>query len=74
MNTLTKAEKIQIIESHKKNLDYNRYNLEISVIQENAKSNPDSLTIADLNAKIDEIDDQLAALNTEIATVNALAE
>jgi hypothetical protein len=74
MNTLTKAEKIQIIESHKKNLDYNRYNLEISVIQENAKSNPDSLTIADLSAKIDEIDDQLAALDTEIATVNALAE
>jgi hypothetical protein len=71
MNTLTKAEKIQIIESHKKNLDYNRYNLEISVIQENAKSNPDSLTIADLSAKID---DQLAALDTEIATVNALAE
>lgn len=72
--TLTKEEKAQIIESHKKTLDYNRYNLEISIIQENAKSSPSSSVLADFNARIEEIDDQAAALDVELATVNALTE
>jgi hypothetical protein len=72
--TLTKEEKISIIDSHRKNLAYNKYNLEMSKIQEDAKQSPSSAVLGDLSSKIDEISDQLAALDSEAAEVNALAE
>jgi len=71
---LLKAEKISIIDSHRKNLAYNKYNLEMSKIQEEAKDNPSPAALGDLSSKIDEISDQLAALDLEAAEVNALAE
>jgi hypothetical protein len=72
--TLSKEEKISIIDSHRKNLAYNKYNLEMSKIQEDAKQNPSSTVLGDLNSKIDELSDQLAALDLEAAAVNALTE
>ena len=72
--TLTKEEKIGIIDSHRRNLAYNKYNLEMSKIQEGAKHSPSSSVIADLDLKIDELSDQIAALDTEEAAVNALTE
>ena len=72
--TLSKEEKISIIDSHRRNLAYNKYNLEMSKIQEEAKDSPSAVALEDLNSKIDEISDQLAALDLEAAEVNALAE
>jgi hypothetical protein len=71
---LSKAEKISIIDSHRKNLAYNKYNLEMSKIQEEAKDSPSAVSLEDLNSKIDEISDQLAALDLEAAEVNTLTE
>jgi len=71
---LTKEEKAQIITSHIRNLTYSRYNLEVDVIQENAKTSPAATSIASINVQIDELDDQILALNTELTAVNALAE
>jgi hypothetical protein len=71
---LTKEEKAQIITSHIRNLTYSRYNLEVDIIQENAKSSPSTASINSINVQIDELDDQILALNTELTAVNALVE
>ena len=64
---LTNEEKISIINSHLKNLEYNKFNIEMSIIEENAKSTPDSSTLSSLNSQVSEIDVQVAALNAESA-------
>lgn len=71
---LTKEEKAQIIISHVRNLTFSKYNLEIDIIQENAKSSPYAGTITSITQQINEIDDQISALNAELTIVNALAE
>ena len=71
---LTKEEKAQIISSHIKNLSYTRYNLEIDIIQENAKVSPSSSALTSFNAQIDEVDNQVEALQTQLTAVNALTE
>jgi hypothetical protein len=71
---LTKEEKAQIISSHIKNLNYTKYNLEIDILQENAKSSPLQSSLSNLNTQIDEVENQLDALQAELASVNALTE
>jgi cell division protein FtsL len=71
---LTKQDKIQIIESHKKNLDYTRYNLEVSLLQENARVKINQVAIDTLEEQIDEIDAQQAVLDAEIVSINAATE
>jgi hypothetical protein len=71
---LTKEEKAQIISSHIKSLNYTKYNLEIDIIQENAKASPSTSALNNFNTQIDEADDQIAALETQLTAVNALTE
>ena len=68
---LTNEEKTSIVNSHLKNLVYNKYNLTISVIEENAKTSPNADTLSSLNSQISEIDDQMAALQAELASFTA---
>lgn len=74
MTTLTKEDKIQIIESRVKGLEYRKYSLDIDLMVENAKTSPDSESVSKINESIDEIDNQLSVLNSELTTVNALVE
>lgn len=71
---LSKEEKLQIINSHIRNVAYVKYGLEIDLIQENAKASPNQTATAALENQIDDCDSQIAALNSELATVNALTE
>lgn len=71
---LTKEEKLQIINSHKKGLLYTKYNLEIDLVSENAKSEPDTSTINSINDRVAEVNGQISALDAEAAKVNALTE
>lgn len=71
MTLLTNEEKINIINSHLKNLEYNKFSIEISIVEENAKNNPLAETLTSLNAQISEIDSQVAALQTELASLTA---
>lgn len=71
---LTKEEKAQIINNHIKTLYYTKYNLEIDIVQENAKDAPVASSISAFQAQITDIDGQIAALNTRLTAVNALAE
>lgn len=68
---LSKEERTQIVNSHKKNLAMNKYNLEISIIEENAKTSPEAATIAALNSQSEGIDNQIAALDSELASIAA---
>lgn len=66
---LSKEDKLAIINSHKKNIEFNKYNIEISVIEENAISSPNQETIDALNDQIEEYNKKLAALDAEIASL-----
>lgn len=74
MTTLTKQDKLQIISSHIRNLEYRKYGLELDIIVEEAKTTPISEVISKHQESLDEISNQMAALNTELAAINALAE
>lgn len=74
MTTLTKADKLQLINSHKRSLEYSKYGLELDVLQENAKSSPNQEEVSRLETLIEETDNQLAALEAELATVNTIVE
>jgi CII-binding regulator of phage lambda lysogenization HflD len=66
---LTDDEKAAIIDSHKKNIAYNQYNLSITLVEENAKSNPDKDTVASLTDQIKDVQLQIDALDKERATL-----
>ena len=68
---LTKEEKAQIINNHIKSLSYTKYNLEIDILQENAKSTPVASSITAFQIQIEDIQGQITALNTELTAVNA---
>lgn len=55
-------EKIHIVKQFIKNLAYSRYNLEVSLIAENAVTPISSNNIDSLNRQITEIDQKLSAL------------
>ena len=69
MSDLTNEDQLAVLTSHKKNLEFNAYNLQVSIIEENAKDAPDSNSITILKKKIAEIENQKAALDTEIAKI-----
>lgn len=71
---LTKEEKAQIINNHIKSLSYTKYNLEIDVVQENAKAAPVASSITAFENQIEDVDGQILALNTKLTAVNALPE
>ncbi len=69
---LTKEEKAQIINNHIKSLSYTKYNLEIDILQENAKAVPVASSISAFEDQVEDIEGQISALNTELTAVNAL--
>ena len=67
MTTLSNEEKLTIVNSKLKNLNYNKFSLGLDKISENAKASPDADTVSRLNSLISETDRQIAALTTEAA-------
>lgn len=66
MTTLTNDDKIAIINQHKRNIEYAKYGYQVSLIAENAISNPSEEIIDSLNQQISDIDSKIAALDAEI--------
>jgi len=66
---LTNAEKISIIDQHLKNLEYSKYNLQVSMLELTSGSNPKQESIADTQAQIDSIVAQQTALNAEVVSL-----
>ncbi len=71
---LSKSEKVQIIESRLRGLEYKKFGLEIDLLVENAKTTPDSESVSNIEDAIQEVSGQLSVLNSELADVNALTE
>jgi len=63
---LTNEEKSAIINQHIKNLEYGIYNLQVSLIEENAVSTPDSDSVSSLNSQIAESNAKKTALLAEL--------
>ena len=63
---LTKEEKIQIINNHIKNLKTNKYNLEVSLIEENSIELVSDTTVSSLTAEISNTVSRIEALEAEI--------
>jgi hypothetical protein len=63
---LSNEEKTGIINQHLKNLHYSKFNLELSVVEENAKTAPEAVTLTSLNTQLVDIDSRITALETEL--------
>ena len=64
-NNLSNDEKSAIKQSLVRNLEYQMYSLEMEIVAENAKSEPDSTKIAVIQSNIDDKIAQIAAVNAE---------
>lgn len=63
---LTNEEKAAIVTQHIKNIEYSVYNLELSLIEENSVSLPDTTKVESLNEQLDNLTSQKAALEAEL--------
>jgi hypothetical protein len=67
---LTNEEKIGVIESHIKNVQYNKYNAEITLIEENALAAPSATNIQRANESIASANAQITALEAQITALS----
>jgi 16S rRNA G1207 methylase RsmC len=63
---LSNEEKISVVNQHKRAIEYSKYNLTVSLIEENAVLNKDQDAIDSLTAKIADHDGKLSALDAEL--------
>ena len=66
---LTSQEKISVIESHIKNVQYSKYNAELTLIEENALETPNADAVQRANASIASANAQITALEAQIAAL-----
>lgn len=71
MAILSNEEKISIANQHLKNVEIKLYNLELSIIEENAKVDPDSSSLSILQTALQDINAQRNALEAEIESIQA---
>ena len=69
MTTLSNEDKISIIIQHKRNVEYSKYNAQLSLIEENAVTSPNQETIKTFNDQIIEFDKKIAALDKELGLI-----
>lgn len=74
MTMLSKNEKVQIIESRSRGLEYKKFGLDMDLLVENARTAPDAEAVLNIKDAIQELSVQLSVLNSELADVNLLAE
>jgi division protein CdvB (Snf7/Vps24/ESCRT-III family) len=68
---LTANEKIKIINSHLQSIAMNEYNLEINIMEEQAKSNPNATLINNYQSQILDINNQSSRLQQEIDSLQS---
>lgn len=69
--SLTNEEKIDIVNQHIRNLQLNKYNLSLSVLEESASAVPNQSTIDALQLQINDLDAKISALTSELNTLQA---
>ena len=68
---LTNEEKAAIVNQHIKNLEYSIYNLQVSLVEENAVSAPNADKVSSLNSQISEANTKKTALLAELSDLTA---
>lgn len=68
---LSKEEKIQVIEQHSKNLEFNMYNLTLSILEESSIENKDQEAIDSLQSQLSNVNAKISALQSELTKVKA---
>lgn len=68
---LTNEEKISVITQHIRNLEFNKYNLNVSLIEENAMAIPNQATLDSIDLQLSECNSKITALNAEIASLQS---
>lgn len=66
---LSNEEKVGIAQQHMRNLLYNKYNLELSLIEESAIPQPKTDVVATINSDLSSINLKIAALEEEISSL-----
>lgn len=70
MTTLSNEDKVSLINQHKRNVEFAKYNIELSIIEENAVSEPNAETLAGLNEQIADFNSKISALDAELADLS----
>jgi hypothetical protein len=68
---LTAEEKIKVVETRLKSIEYSIYNVNLSKREENAKSTPDEGALSDLNTQLSDYNARKNILETELASLEA---
>lgn len=68
---LTNDEKIQVIEQHLRNLVYSEYNIGLSIKENQSVAMPDQSSIDSLNLQLADLSAKQAALQAELAKLQA---
>ena len=68
---ITNEEKMGIINQHMRNVQVNKYNLELTLVEENALTSPNTETVTAITAQIAEANKKIAVLETELESVQA---
>lgn len=68
---LTKQEKSEIVQQHIKNLSFNKYNTDLSIIEENAAAFPNKQIIDSLESQLSDLNSKIAALTTELDSLES---
>jgi len=63
---LTNEEKAAIVNQHIKNLELNIYNLQLSLLEENAVASPNAASVSSLNNQLTEVNAKKTALLAEL--------
>jgi hypothetical protein len=66
---LSNEEKTSIVNQHLRSLEYNKYNVEVSLKEENAVADKNVELIASLNSQVSIITDKIDALLEELASL-----
>lgn len=66
---LTNEEKMGIVNQHIKTLNYNKYNLNLTMLELNAVSNPNQASISEMVLQISDLDDKISVLEAEKTTL-----
>lgn len=67
---LTTQEKVSVINIHIKNIRYNKFNAELTLLEENSAMSPDASAVTHSNAQIAKADAQIAALEAQIESLS----
>jgi hypothetical protein len=66
---LNNQDKISIVEQHIRNLEVNKFNIELSIAEENSVESPSESILHGLNGQLANVIAKISTLNTELTTL-----